>query len=137
CRLRMMQMAAKYGVNAAADLPEGLPIYLTDTLGPPGVASIGQISLPTQRLTEEAERAAEVKMNEQIRLCIGNPPWLRENDPRRDPSLPRIGSWIRFGDDDDGLLREFTDPLIASGASVHAKLAYELSVMFWRWALWK
>jgi hypothetical protein len=137
CRLRMMQMAVKYGVDAARELPDGLPIYLTDTLGPPGVLSVGQISLPTQRLTEEAARAAEVKMHQKIRLCIGNPPWLRENDPRRDPSLPRIGGWVRFGDDNDGILKDFTDPLSAIGASVHAKLAYELSVMFWRWAIWK
>lgn len=137
CRLRMMQMAAKYGVDAATELPEGLPVYLTDTLGPPGAHAVGQMSLQTQRMAEEAHRAGEVKLHKRIRLCIGNPPWLRESDPRRDPSLPKIGSWVRFGDDKDGIFTDFIEPLSASHATVHAKLAYELSVMFWRWAVWK
>jgi len=90
-------------------------------------------------LGEEHKRATKVKSQTPILVCIGNPPYDRQQISRGDEEK-RKGGWIRFGDSEnetDTPLRDFLDPLTESGLGVHAKNLYNDYIYFWRWALWK
>src|SRR5439155_23291442 len=70
---------------------------------------------------------------------IGNPPYLREQERGPGERAERIGGWVRFGQKGSNahpIFDDFIKPLTELNRTVHAKLAYELSVMFWRLALW-
>lgn len=105
-------------------------------------AGPGHLPLLYRALSDEHSRAQQVKASTPVLVCLGNPPYDRES---REPSSlettdRRKGGWIRFGDvnrDGAGLIRDFIDPLNATGAGIHAKNLYNDYVYFWRWALWK
>ncbi len=117
---------------------EGVHVYLTDTLESPH-AQPPQLPLLYKPLGEEHQRAQKVKAETPVLVCIGNPPYNRQQ--REDESREkRKGGWIRFGDDGTGAdapLRSFLDPLTENNLGVHAKNLYNDYVYFWRWALWK
>ena len=137
---------------------EGLPVYLTDTLeSPNAIAPSGGIFSRT--LTEEHKRAIKVKRDTQVLVCMGNPPYDREqaeDSANPTPTAQRKGGWVRFGDreaqhgrvenDDnqadmdvteDGILKDFLEPAKTAGMGGHLKNLYNDYVYFWRWALWK
>lgn len=142
---------------------EGLPVYLTDTLESPNAdAPSGGIFSKT--LTEEHKRAIRIKREAQVLVCMGNPPYDREqtDDPSNPtPTAARKGGWVRFGDRDaqkghadkkvtkkgasqaseeaadEGILKDFLEPAKAAGLGGHLKNLYNDYVYFWRWALWK
>ena len=122
-------------------LPEGgAQVYLTDTLESPGASLPGQATLFHKRLTDEHKRAQEIKATTRVLVCIGNPPYDRQ---QIDPSAPdveeRKGGWVRFGDTetDRAILADFIEPAQNAGRGVHVKNLYNDYVYFWRWALWK
>lgn len=143
--------------------PEGgLPVYLTDTLESPNAnAPLGGIFSKT--LTEEHKRAIPIKREVQVLVCMGNPPYDREqaeNPADSTPTAQRKGGWVRFGDReaqkgrvgnasgkgdtqasdeavDEGILRDFLQPAKDAGQGGHLKNLYNDYVYFWRWALWK
>ena len=134
--LRMAQRLRDLGVT-------GTPprIFLTDTLESPNSLPDFTASILQERLTDERRRAQQVKKDTRVVVCIGNPPYDREQRDPEDDEGRRKGGWVRFGDSgpDTGppILEDFLAPARAAGAGVHLKNLYNDYVYFWRWALWK
>ena len=125
---------------------DGAHVYLSDTLESPHAAPPGQMALSLHSLAQEHERARRIKADTQVLVCLGNPPYDRQEIDLADEATQRKGGWVRFGDEgaqaDAGeaartLLDDFLDPARAAGAGVHLKNLYNDYVYFWRWALWK
>ena len=124
--------------------PDGVHLYLTDTLESPTQLS-PEFPFTYRELAQEHARAQQVKANTPILVCIGNPPYDRQQIvPGEEEAVKRKGGWVRFGErigDEDrastNLLQDFLKPLERLGLSVHAKNLYNDYVYFWRWALWK
>ena len=115
-------------------------VYLTDTLESPSQLQDFTASLLQARLTEERSRAQKVKKDTRVFVCLGNPPYDREE---RDPNDrgQRKGGWVRYGDPEEGapapILEDFLRPVREAGQGLHLKNLYNDYVYFWRWALWK
>ena len=145
--LRMTKIIQDYD----GQLPsEGVHLYLADTLDDPQAQPATQASLNLHAYTEDRKRAQIIKAQKEIMVCMGNPPYEREErDPNSPNPAPRHGGWVRFGaarantEEDDtssdtrGILRDFVEPARQSGQSIHVKNLYNDYVYFWRWALWK
>ena len=136
--LRLTQQILAEGGELPAD---GVQVYLTDTLESP-THPPPALPFHYKELGEEHERARKVKREVPILVCIGNPPYDRQQIKDEDEGISkRKGGWVRYGDDggdkSKGILKDFTDPLEPLGYGVHAKNLYNDYVYFWRWALWK
>ena len=128
-------------------LPEdGAHVYLSDTLESPYLASPGHMALALRSLTNEHERARQIKAGTPVLVCLGNPPYDRQEIDLADDDTQRKGGWIRYGDQgtqEDAeesvrpLLDDFLEPARDAGAGVHLKNLYNDYVYFWRGALWK
>lgn len=121
-------------------LPEdGVQVYLADTLESPFVPGGGkQTSLTHKKLSEESERARRVKAEERVLVCIGNPPYDRQQIDPDEKGTERKGGWVRFGGDgEEPILDSFTEPVREAGQGGQLKNLYNDYVYFWRWALWK
>ena len=131
--------------NRGAELPKDGPrIYLTDTLESPH-ATPPQVPLFQEPIAEQHEKALDVKANENVLVCLGNPPYDRHGSVET-IGKGRAGGWVRWGEGDanqpygDGtgaILNDFLQPALDAGHSLHVKNLYNLYVYFWRWALWK
>lgn len=121
--------------------PDGARVFLTDTLESPHASPPGQITLQSRELVEEHRRALAVKRDTPILVCIGNPPYDREQRSTPGDGERRKGGWVRHGEpgdpEDRALLADFLRPAREAGAGVHLKNLYNDYVYFWRWALWK
>jgi predicted helicase len=129
-------------------LGKRLKIYLADTLESPNSAPPGGLDLTHKALTQEHEAARKVKNGGEILVCLGNPPYDRQNIEEGDTTTQRKGGWVRFGDQLKGgtkqevqgvhtIFKDFTEPATKAGAGVHLKNLYNDYVYFWRWALWR
>ncbi len=119
-------------------------VYLTDTLESPNHPPQFTASLLQAQLTEERKRAEGVKKDVRVFVCLGNPPYDREEQDPNEAIGKRKGGWVRFGDkEQEGIvpakpiLEDFLAPARKVGAGVHLKNLYNDYVYFWRWALWK
>jgi hypothetical protein len=143
--LRLTQLITSHGGTLPCD---GIQVYLTDTLESPNQVP-HEVNLFARRLTEEHRRAQRVKKHTRVLVCMGNPPYDREQaeDGER-PEHLRKGGWVRRGDprvpspDNPSdhtrpILQDFIEPASAAGAGLHVKNLYNDYVYFWRWALWK
>ena len=133
-QLRLTQRLRELGVTDVNPL-----VYLTDTLESPNL-QLRMGGMLYDDLTSEHERAQEVKRQTRIFVCLGNPPYDREQHDPDDDDRRRKGGWVRYGDEGEGdapLLEDFSAPVIAAGAGVHAHNLYNDYIYFWRWALWK
>ena len=134
--LRIAQRLRDLGVT---DAPPR--IFLTDTLESPNTLPDFTASILQERLTDERRRAQQVKKDTRVVVCIGNPPYDREQRDADDDEGRRKGGWVRFGDSgpdtDPPILEDFLAPAREVGAGVHLKNLYNDYVYFWRWALWK
>ncbi|MBA2557723.1 MAG: N-6 DNA methylase, partial [Chloroflexi bacterium] len=126
-------------LGAGGELPaDGAHVYLTDTLESPHAEPHGQMTLLYKPLSEEHRRAQRVKAETRVLVCIGNPPYDRQQIEAGDLATLRKGGWVRYGDHDEGgILEDFMAPTRRAGAGVHLKNLYNDYVYFWRWALWK
>ncbi len=118
--------------------PQGSHVYLTDTLESPHAVP-PQLPLFLKPISDQHERALEVKSNVPVIVCLGNPPYDR-HEAATDDNRAHTGGWVRWGDDGQGtgaILRAFLDPAMAAGHGGDVKNLYNLYVYFWRWALWK
>lgn len=141
-------------LDEGGSLPEDdLHVYLTDTLESPHAIPL-QPPLVARKLGEEHRRALKVKRDTPVLVCIGNPPYDRQQIDPNDETTTRKGGWVRFGEGGDGpdgtpggslsnrtasdaILEDFLRPARESGAGGHLKNLYNDYVYFWRWALWK
>jgi Type ISP C-terminal specificity domain len=119
----------------------GIRVFLTDTLESPH-ADPPKPPLFVKVLTEEHRRAQHVKNKTRIFVCMGNPPYDREQEEGGEAAdYERKGGWVRHGDPnvpgEKPILLDFSGPAKAAGAGVHLKNIYNDYVYFWRWALWK
>ena len=134
--LRISQRLRDAGVT---DVPPR--IFLTDTLESPNRLPDFTASILQQSLTDERKRAQEIKKDTRVFVCIGNPPYDREQRDPDDDQGRRKGGWVRYGDEGPNapspILQDFLAPARDAGAGVHIKNLYNDYVYFWRWALWK
>ncbi len=133
--LRLAQLARRYGVDLHSTNGRAGHVLLADTLADPEMDTTGQAQLFSLRLSEESAEANRLKRELAVFVCIGNPPYQRGRDI--DGTL---GSWVRTGRPDLGqpaLIEDFVAPLRAANRGSQANTLAELSVYFWRWAIWK
>ncbi|MFO7481715.1 type ISP restriction/modification enzyme [Oceanibaculum nanhaiense] len=139
---------AKAAGEPEEKLAKRLNIYLADTLESPNHAPPGGLDLTHKALTQEHEAARKVKQGGDILVCLGNPPYDRQQIDLNDTTTQRKGGWVRFGDQVEGaakqeqqgerpIFKDFTEPATRAGAGVHLKNLYNDYVYFWRWALWR
>ena len=135
--LRIAQRLREAGVE---DQPPR--VYLTDTLASPhqtgDAPPLLQTMLPS--IPREWEQAQQVKGETPILVCIGNPPYERQQIDPDDETQKRKGGWVRFGDqtdDETPIFEDFLKPARQAEQGVHIKNLYNDYVYFWRWALWK
>ncbi|HEY9072873.1 MAG TPA: type ISP restriction/modification enzyme, partial [Desulfobaccales bacterium] len=124
-----------------AQLPQdGVHVYLTDTLESP-YQTPPHYPMLYKQLAEEHQRAQEVKAHVPVLVCLGNPPYDRQQiQPEERGLVRRKGGWVRYsepGKEGAAILIDFLKPLATLGLGVHAKNLYNDYVYFWRWALWK
>ena len=137
--LRLSQSLKSAGVTDKAP-----KVYLTDTLESPNNPPQFTASLLQAQLTQERERAQHVKKDVRVFVCLGNPPYDREEQDPNEATEKRKGGWVRYGDDEQEgveatapILEDFLAPARKAGAGIHLKNLYNDYVYFWRWALWK
>ena len=95
-QLRLTQRLRELGVIDRNPL-----VYLADTLESPTLQSSLPHTAFYEPLTREHERAQRVKRETRIFVCLGNPPYDRE---QHDPGVEverRKGGWVRYGDADE------------------------------------
>jgi predicted helicase len=113
-------------------------MYLTDTLEDPN-ATPPQYPLFFKPMSEQHEKALQVKGNVPVLVCLGNPPYDRHEAATAE-NRALTGGWVRWGNTPNGvdsIFQDFLKPAIDAGHAVHVKNLYNLYVYFWRWALWK
>lgn len=125
-------------INGAVLPQEGINVYLTDTLESPNTV-VQEGRLYEEPLTSEHIKALGVKRKD-LYVCIGNPPYDRENRELEDTGGRRKGGWIRYGDEESSeppKLNDFVNPVREAGFGRYVKNLYNDYVYFWRWAIWK
>ncbi len=139
--LRVTQKILAEGGQLPSD---GVHVYLADTLESPEVRPMEQHGFMYRRLSEEYKRVQRVKKETRVLVCIGNPPYDRQqrNDNDIEQGVELKGGWVRFGeqnlnDETKGILKDFIEPATQAGQGKHIKNLYNAYVYFWRWAMWK
>lgn len=122
--------------NESAGIDPEISILLTDSLEQPGEELIfGPTDDP---VAAEGERAAALKLHERFTVCVGNPPYDREQREQGDDSGHRKGGVVRYGSDGlDPLLGDVLQVMRDNRLGQHAKNLYNDYVYFWRWAMWR
>ena len=121
-------------------------VYLGDTLSSPKKSR--HFASFYEKLTRERENLRKLKTEGEVLVCIGNPPYDRQNIEYGDEDTKRKGGWVRYGDDVEGeeksdkqgepaILEAFIEPAKQTKQGVHLKSLYNDYVYFWRWALWR
>lgn len=137
-----LRVSERIEAHGGALPDDGAHVYLTDTLESPHAATPGLMPLSLRTLGDEHERARRIKAQIPVLVCLGNPPYDRQEIELGDDETQRKGGWVRFRaadaeEDARPLLEDFLDPARQAGAGVHLKNLYNDYVYFWRWALWK
>jgi predicted helicase len=110
------------------ELPR-LGVYLADTLAEPGAAApAGPLGFVAEGIADERHEANRIKTEQPILAITGNPPYRRLEEGE-DRTL--VGDWLnRIWDD-------LKVPVRDAGQGNQLNTFPELSVAFWRWAMWK
>jgi hypothetical protein len=137
--LRITQALEAMGATIA----DRLKIYLADTLESPNMSPPGGLSLTGRALTAEHEAARKLKREGDILVCLGNPPYDRDQRTEED-GRKRKGGWVRHGDDaldsKQGaapIFDDFLEPAKQAGKGLNLQVIFNDYVYFWRWALWR
>ncbi len=128
-------------------LDKRLKIYLADTLESPNLAPSGGLDLTHKALTREHEAARKLKNGGEILVCLGNPPYDREQRTEESDQR-RKGGWVRHCDQIEGgakqeiqgqkaIFEDFLEPARKAGKSLFLQVIFNDYVYFWRWALWR
>lgn len=133
--LRVAELLAEHGATLP---PDGLHVYLADTLDSPFTEPM-TLDRWRQPLVEERKRAKRVAREERVVVCLGNPPYERLS--AADESGSQKGGWVVHGEgpgaEERPLFATFLDPARTHTMFSHIASLYNLYVYFWRWALWK
>jgi predicted helicase len=117
-----------------------LGVYLADTLSRPDASTpTGTLGIQGIPIDDERARANEIKARQQILAIIGNPPYRRLQGIERETL---VGRWMAGGLDahgrrEEGKWDDLKQPVSEAGKGNQLNTFEELSVAFWRWALWK
>ena len=118
--------ALRWGVNL--DNPR-LGVYLADTLAEPGAAGpAGALGFVAAGIAEERREANRIKSEQAILAITGNPPYRRLHEGENETL---VGRWM------DRLWDDLKEPVRGAGHGNQLNTFPELSVAFWRWAIWK
>ena len=123
-------------------------VYLGDTLSSPNEKPHTLYAEFYKELTEEREKVRKLKTEGKVLVCIGNPPYDRQNIQHGDEVTRRKGGWVRYGDDIQGeeksdkqgetpIFEAFLKPARDAGRGGDLANIYNDYVYFWRWALWR
>lgn len=114
-----------------ADLPpNGLNLYVADTLESPWSASSDQLSYTEQLIALQRQRANAMKRERNVQVIIGNPPY--------EERAAGLGGWIENGDLAHNINFVPLDDFKYPNNGKHEGMALKnLYVYFWRWAMWK
>ena len=116
------------GPAPRAPLPR-LGVYLADTLSEPGAAApLGRMGFVSMGISDERHAADQLKARQPVLAIIGNPPY-RRLEAGEDRTL--VGQWM------NALWDDLKRPVSAAGHGNQLNTFPELSVAFWRWAMWK
>ncbi len=106
-----------------------LGVYLADTLSDPeaepGMGRLGVQGIPIAAERREAQR---IKAKQPILAIIGNPPYRVLKKGERDTL---VGRWM------DEKWDDLKAPVSKAGWGNQLNAFHEMSVAFWRWAIWK
>jgi hypothetical protein len=106
-----------------------LGVYLTDTLAAPGAAAhAGPLGFVAEGIENERHEANRIKAEQAILAIIGNPPYRRLEEGE---NRTLVGDWL------DELWDDLKEPVRNAGQGGLLNTFPELSVAFWRWAIWK
>lgn len=106
-----------------------LGVYLTDTLAEPNAAApAGALGFVSEGIQDERAESNRIKTQQPILAIIGNPPY-RRLEVGENESL--VGRWM------DGVWDDLKKPVRDAGWGNQLNTFPELSVAFWRWAMWK
>lgn len=106
-----------------------LGVYLADTLAEPGAAApMGPLGFVSDGIADERREANRIKSEQPILAIIGNPPYRRLEEGE---NRTLVGDWM------DRLWDDLKEPVRNAGQGNQLNTFPELSVAFWRWAIWK
>ena len=106
-----------------------LGVFLTDTLARPGAAApLGSLGFVAENIRTERHEADRIKQRQPILAIIGNPPYRRLE-------AGEVGELV--GDWMNDLWDDLKAPVRDAGWGNQLNTFPELSVAFWRWAIWK
>lgn len=104
-------------------------VFLTDTLARPGAAApLGSLGFVAENIRAERHEADRIKQRQPILAIVGNPPYRRLE-------AGEIGELV--GDWMNDLWDDLKAPVREAGWGNQLNTFPELSVAFWRWAIWK
>ena len=110
------------------ELPR-LGVYLADTLAEPGAAApAGPLGFVAEEIADERHEAKRIKTEQPILAITGNPPYRRLEEGE-DRTL--VGDWL------NRIWEILKEPVRDAGQGNQLNTLPELSVAFWRWAIWK
>jgi len=116
------------GEGEPLELPR-LGVFLADTLAAPGAAAaIGPLGFVSEGIAEERREANRIKTEQPILAIIGNPPYRRLEEGE---NRTLVGDWM------DEVWDDLKEPVRRAGQGGQLNTFPELSVAFWRWAIWK
>jgi uncharacterized protein YjeT (DUF2065 family) len=106
-----------------------LGVYLADTLAEPGAAAhAGPLGFVSEGIADERREANRIKAEQPILAIIGNPPYRRLEEGE---NRTLVGDWM------DRIWDDLKEPVRNAGQGNQLNTFPELSVAFWRWAIWK
>lgn len=115
-------------VSRPLELPR-LGVYLADTLAEPGAAApAGPLGFVSEGIADERREANRIKSEQPILAIVGNPPYRRLLEGE---NHTLVGDWM------DRIWDDLKEPVRNAGQGNQLNTFPELSVAFWRWAIWK
>ena len=124
--LRTADLLASHG---AAPPPEGMRLYVTDTLDDPH-AEQTQLASGLQLIAASRRKANEVKATANVTVVIGNPPYKE--------LAVGEGGWVEGGGQAHGKRsRAILEDFVAPGIGRFKAKLKNYYIYFWRWATWK
>ena len=104
-------------------------VHLADTLAEPGAAApIGRLGFVSAGITDERRAADRIKSEQPVLAIVGNPPYRRLE---RGEEHTLVGQWM------NALWDDLKRPVRDADKGNQLNTFPELSVAFWRWAMWK